>query len=70
MMRKNRFSSIGSACLACAIACTTLAFVVGCSEPAKQAGTSSGSSPSLDSTSADERAAAAREAAKKYGTGS
>lgn len=43
--------------------------LLGCSEPAKPTGTA-GSSPSLDSKNADERAAAAQDAAKKYGTGS
>lgn len=67
MMRKILLDLLGAAS---ALACAALLLVVGCSEPAKPTGASAGSSPSLDSKNADERAAAAREAAKKYGTGS
>lgn len=47
-----------------------LVLYVGCSEPVKPTGSAAGSSPSLDAKSADERAAAAREAAQKYGSAS
>src|SRR5262245_6879645 len=43
------------------------ALVCGCSGKDRTAGTAGSAGPSLDSKNADERAAAAREAAKKYG---
>ncbi|MCE9603457.1 MAG: hypothetical protein K8U03_00985 [Planctomycetia bacterium] len=49
------------------IVALALSASVGCQEPTKPAGSVAGSSPSLDAKNADERAAAAREAAKKYG---
>lgn len=47
--------------------CCLVAFCVGCSGDAKSTGSAGSPAPSLDSPNADERAAAAREAAKKFG---
>ncbi len=47
--------------------CCLVAFCVGCSGEQKSTGSTGSAAPSLDSPNADERAAAAREAAKKYG---
>ena len=53
-------------CMAAMITTAAL-LVVGCSGKEKTSGTVGSAGPSLDSPQADERAAAAREAAKKYG---
>lgn len=69
-MRYKLAARSATALFVTAVLFTTLAPMIGCSEsPKLGAGSTAGSSPSLDAKSADERAAAAREAAKKYGTG-
>lgn len=69
-MRRKLAANSATAILLASVLFTGPAIFSGCSEPKKPgAGSTAGSSPSLDAKSADERAAAAREAAKKYGTG-
>jgi len=57
-------TGVVSAALVCA-ACTVAS--IGCRDEAKPTSTAGSPAPSLDSTDPAERAAAAREAEKKYG---
>ena len=56
----------GRRCMAAMITAAAL-LIVGCNGKEKTSGTVGSAGPSLDSPQAEERAAAAREAAKKYG---